>query len=565
MTDNILIVKNLTKVDVYEDVSVVEVTAGSIQGPKGDKGDSGATITVGTTTTGDAGTSASVTNSGTISDVILNFTIPKGAKGDTGLKGDQGDPGTNGANGIDGDSAYDVAVANGFVGTEQQWLDSLVGADGEPGPKGDPGDDGATGTQGAPGEPGVAVQATPPIETDILWLDTTVPGIMGEGPGVAAGGTTGQYLIKVDGTDYNTQWSTLDLSSYSTITGSETLTNKTLSSPTITGTAIVNTLNTSGTSISGSLFSNITSGTAVIGTALTSGGVSIAPGTSFNGTVSIATGGISSGTRTVNIGTGQATGATTNINLGSSNGTSVVSINSELATRKSIKTGTNSFGKNVNNGDIALDNGTTDTPGILFYDDNNTNFGIDVSGGLRFVRNLNEAGGTVIGSFDTSGNFNIGASVGVGSNLNVTGTINGATLNNTGWVSFTPDLSTESGTWTLGNGSIEAAYKLIGKTCHFRAKIVIGSTTSIGAGTLNIGLPVTAANANYQFPVSLLDAGQAWYQATANGMYLNNTSKFAMICVSNGTVSSSQGVTNSFPFSFLDQDYISVSGSYEVA
>ena len=32
------------------------------------------------------------------------------------------------------------------------------------------------------------------------------------GPGVATGGTTGQYLVKTDGTNYNTQWSTLDLS-----------------------------------------------------------------------------------------------------------------------------------------------------------------------------------------------------------------------------------------------------------------------------------------------------------------------------------------------------------------
>ena len=31
------------------------------------------------------------------------------------------------------------------------------------------------------------------------------------GPGVASGGTTGQYLTKVDGTNYNTQWSTLDV------------------------------------------------------------------------------------------------------------------------------------------------------------------------------------------------------------------------------------------------------------------------------------------------------------------------------------------------------------------
>ena len=50
-------------------------------GAKGEDGDS-ATITVGSTTTGAAGSSASVTNSGTSSAAVLNFTIPKG---DTGL------------------------------------------------------------------------------------------------------------------------------------------------------------------------------------------------------------------------------------------------------------------------------------------------------------------------------------------------------------------------------------------------------------------------------------------------------------------------------------------------
>lgn len=36
-------------------------------------------VTVGTTTTGEAGTAASVGNSGTDEDVVLDFTIPRGA------------------------------------------------------------------------------------------------------------------------------------------------------------------------------------------------------------------------------------------------------------------------------------------------------------------------------------------------------------------------------------------------------------------------------------------------------------------------------------------------------
>lgn len=38
-----------------------------------------------------------------------------------------------GGEGSKGDSAYEVAVENGFVGTEEEWLDSLVGSDGNDG------------------------------------------------------------------------------------------------------------------------------------------------------------------------------------------------------------------------------------------------------------------------------------------------------------------------------------------------------------------------------------------------------------------------------------------------
>lgn len=48
-----------------------------------------------------------------------------------GPKGDTGDAGATGPAGADGNSAYEIAVANGFVGTEQDWLDSL-GAVGVP-------------------------------------------------------------------------------------------------------------------------------------------------------------------------------------------------------------------------------------------------------------------------------------------------------------------------------------------------------------------------------------------------------------------------------------------------
>lgn len=55
----------------------------NIKGVKGDAG-TAATITIGSVTTGEPGTNASVTNSGTSTNAILNFTIPRGNPGSDG-------------------------------------------------------------------------------------------------------------------------------------------------------------------------------------------------------------------------------------------------------------------------------------------------------------------------------------------------------------------------------------------------------------------------------------------------------------------------------------------------
>ena len=80
------------------------------KGDKGEKGDTGATgangitptLQVGSTSTGNAGTNASVTMTDNNNVYTLNFVIPKGEKGDTGAKGDAGVKGQDGAKGADG-------------------------------------------------------------------------------------------------------------------------------------------------------------------------------------------------------------------------------------------------------------------------------------------------------------------------------------------------------------------------------------------------------------------------------------------------------------------------------
>lgn len=53
-----------------------------------------------------------------------------GKNGIDGVNGKDGINGEDGTNGKDGLSAYEIAVQNGFIGTESEWLSSLKGKDG---------------------------------------------------------------------------------------------------------------------------------------------------------------------------------------------------------------------------------------------------------------------------------------------------------------------------------------------------------------------------------------------------------------------------------------------------
>lgn len=71
------------------------------QGPKGDKGD-----------TGERGPQG--------------VTGPQGPQGPEGERGRDGANGQDGLNGVNGLSAYEIALKNGFVGTEKQWIQYLA-------------------------------------------------------------------------------------------------------------------------------------------------------------------------------------------------------------------------------------------------------------------------------------------------------------------------------------------------------------------------------------------------------------------------------------------------------
>ncbi len=85
--------------DVYTKTEIDQMVLTGVPGDKGDKGDKG-----------DPGEA--------------------GPAGPAGVAGPPGAPGATGPTGPIGLSAYEVALANGFVGTEAEWLESLKGDDG---------------------------------------------------------------------------------------------------------------------------------------------------------------------------------------------------------------------------------------------------------------------------------------------------------------------------------------------------------------------------------------------------------------------------------------------------
>ena len=117
-------------------------------GERGPKGDPGVSVTVGTTTTGTAGTPASVTNSGTDSDPVLNFTIPRGEKGEKGDKGEGSATVTIGTT-TTGAAGTQASVTNS--GTDTAAILNFTIPQGEAGPAGERGPAGEQGPAGAPG------------------------------------------------------------------------------------------------------------------------------------------------------------------------------------------------------------------------------------------------------------------------------------------------------------------------------------------------------------------------------------------------------------------------------
>lgn len=184
---------NTNTQDVYEKTAATTWTLRTnIKGATG-------TMQVGSVTTGAPGTSASISNTGTPTNGIFNFTIPRG---DVGPQGIQGPSGTIAVGAVaTGAPGSAVTITNTGTNTNAVFSFSIPqGAQGIQGVKGDTGTLAlGTVTTGAVGSNVVITNTGTPTAG---VFNFTIP----RGAGVTPGGTTGQFLRKLSNADYDSGW-----------------------------------------------------------------------------------------------------------------------------------------------------------------------------------------------------------------------------------------------------------------------------------------------------------------------------------------------------------------------
>jgi hypothetical protein len=133
------------------------------------------------------------------------------------------------------------------------------------------------------------------------------------------------------------------------------------------------------------------------------------------------------------------------------------------------------------------------------------------------------------------------------------------------YTSYTPTLSSSGGGGAVGNGTAVARYIQIGKLVHYAGRLVLGTTTTFGSGSLWVSLPVPGA-------ANLLLIGDAYafdFSASAIAPVVGiavsaGVARFTGTSTHNGVGNDVSG-TAPFPWSWAISDELNWNLTYEAA
>jgi hypothetical protein len=136
----------------------------------------------------------------------------------------------------------------------------------------------------------------------------------------------------------------------------------------------------------------------------------------------------------------------------------------------------------------------------------------------------------------------------------------GLKWDNDAWTTWTPTLSDI----TVGNGTVSAAYKQIGKTVFWEFRLVFGSTTSVTGGNSFLNLPVTGKRIVSKSMVGqMIDANGSIYPSI--GYWIGESGFYFGVINASGTYGTLTQMSSTVPFTWTTSDSITYSGVYEAA
>ena len=141
--------------------------------------------------------------------------------------------------------------------------------------------------------------------------------------------------------------------------------------------------------------------------------------------------------------------------------------------------------------------------------------------------------------------------------INSAGRISGTGTSLGSWASYTPTISGTG--WALGNGTTACTYTQIGKVVNFRIAVTFGTTSTYGAGQLEISAPTSGASGITQWR-----CGRGVAYNGTNYPVSAATSAAGLFYITHD-VSPVANVTSAVPFAWTNGNSIQVTGCYEAA
>jgi hypothetical protein len=339
-------------------------------------------------------------------------------------------------------------------------------------------------------------------------------------------------------------------------TDTQTLTNKTLTAPTINAGAVSGTFS---------------------GTATWSGVQTLSAGANINGTVAQTLG----ATSTAGL-TEQVSGDTNPRFQLNANGDLMLGPGNAATDWKLTRSGTRTA--QVQGVLSIVNQNTADTPLLLTGINGQTATNITVKdGSANTLMQLTSSGRLVLSSQSTSATqFQVNAPSGNTGNLmdlqangtskftvDSSGNLSVASTGNitTGaWPSYSPTLGADTTNPTLGNATLVGEYAVIGKLCFFNIRFVYGSTTTAGSGNWHFSLPFTSsAFADQNFSGEAFISGGNRYPIT--GLIQNAQTTVSMFAPTSATATNLAAVSNTglAGAAWTTGSEIRISGWYETA